>query len=55
MEKTLKIHLDDQRKAIAEQLSECLAESLMLASNNKWEKGWTVGMSKAITIVREQK
>jgi hypothetical protein len=55
MEKTLKIHLDNQRSAIAEQLSQCLNESLMLTSNNKWEKGWTVGMSKAIAIVKEQK
>ena len=52
MEKTLKIHLDNQRDAIAQELNDCLIESLMLTSNNKWEKGWTVGMSKAIAIVR---
>jgi hypothetical protein len=52
MEKTLAVHLAEQRDAFVKELSDCLSENLMLSSNNKWEKGWTVGMSKAIAIVR---
>ena len=54
MEKTLAIHFAEQRDAIAKELNDSLIESLMLNSHNKWEKGWTVGMMKAIAIVRQR-
>ena len=54
MEKTLAIHLAEQRDALVKELNDCLTDSLMLNSYNKWDKGWTVGMAKAIAIVKEE-